>query len=151
MIKIAVGSDHAGYDLKLMVLDYLGMRGYNIVDVGCKSSASCDYPKFAHDLCGLILKKEVHLGILVCGTGIGMSMAANRYNGIRAALCANEYQARMSRAHNNSNVLCLGSRVIGSELALSIVAAWLDANFDGDRHLRRVNLIDELSEQGFCN
>ncbi len=146
MIKIAVGSDHAGYDLKLVVMDYLGLRGFDIVDVGCKSSASCDYPKFAHDLCALLLKKEAQLGILFCGTGIGMSVSANRYKGIRAALCANEYHARMSRAHNDANVLCLGSRVIGSELALSIVAAWLDAGFEGDRHLRRVNLIDELPE-----
>ncbi len=144
-MKIAVGSDHAGYDLKLIVMDYLGMRGFDMVDVGCKSSASCDYPRFAHDVCDLIIRGDVPLGILVCGTGIGMSMSANRYKGIRAALCANEYHARMSRAHNNSNVLCLGSRVLGSELALSIVAAWLDSNFEGDRHFKRVNLIDELS------
>ena len=91
------------------------------------------------------MKGEAPLGILICGTGIGMSMSANRYKGIRAALCANEYHAKMSRAHNDANILCLGSRVIGSELALSIVAAWLNSNFEGDRHLRRVNLIDELS------
>lgn len=144
-MKIAFGSDHAGYDLKLIVMDYLALHGMDLVDVGCKSSVSCDYPRFAHDVCDLVLKDEVQLGILVCGTGIGMSMSANRYKGIRAALCANEYQARMSRAHNDANVLCLGSRVVGSELALSIVAAWLDANFEGDRHSRRVNLIDELA------
>ena len=144
-MKIAIGSDHAGYDLKLIVMDYLGVNGFDIVDAGCKSSTSCDYPRFAHDVCELIMKGEAPLGILICGTGIGMSMSANRYKGIRAALCANEYHAKMSRAHNDANILCLGSRVIGSELDLSIVAAWLNSNFEGDRHLRRVNLIDELS------
>lgn len=146
-MRIAIGSDHAGYDLKLMVRNYLMSYGCEVVDMGCDSEVSCDYPTFAHEVCSMILKNEAELGVLVCGTGIGMSMSANRYVGIRAALCANEYHARMSRAHNNSNVLCLGSRVIGSELALSILKAWLETEFEGGRHMRRVNLIDELSEQ----
>lgn len=147
MKYLAIGSDHAGYELKSMLKDYLTNRGIEVVDVGTHSLASCDYPRFARDLCGMIQNKQVEYGVLVCGTGIGMSMSANRYRGIRAALCANEYHARMSKAHNDSNVLCLGSRVIGSELALSILAAWLETGFEGDRHLRRVNLIDQLPDQ----
>lgn len=141
---IAIGSDHAGYDLKKYIADYLVSRGVATVDVGCDSLASCDYPRFAHDLCHLIQNGKAQLGILVCGTGIGMSICANRHKGIRAALCANEYHARMSRAHNDSNVLCLGSRVIGTELAVSILEAWLKTDFEGSRHSRRVNLIDDI-------
>ncbi|MGD9818587.1 MAG: ribose 5-phosphate isomerase B [Desulfomonilaceae bacterium] len=145
MTKMAIGCDHAGYDLKIILKEYLLGRQVDLIDLGCHSLTSCDYPKFAQDVCLSIFKGEASLGILVCGTGIGMSMSANRFKGIRAALCANEYHARMSRAHNNANVLCLGSRVIGSELALSILSVWLDTEFEGNRHLRRVNLMDEFS------
>ncbi|MDQ1284633.1 MAG: ribose 5-phosphate isomerase, partial [Thermodesulfobacteriota bacterium] len=104
----------------------------------------CDYPNFAHNVCKNVRSNPGNLGILICGTGIGMSMAANRFKGIRAALCANEYQARMSKAHNDANVLCLGSRVIGQDLALSIIRVWLESEFEGGRHQRRVDLIESL-------
>ncbi len=142
MTTILIGSDHAGYDLKEPTKEKLIKSGYEVIDVGCFSETSCDYPVFARDLCKQIQKGTADRGVLICGTGIGMSMAANRARGIRAALCANEYQARMSRAHNDSNVLCLGSRVLGRDLAFSILEVWLATEFEGGRHKRRVDIIE---------
>jgi ribose 5-phosphate isomerase B len=139
---ILIGSDHAGFALKTLVQQYLSDRGIQVRDVGCENEQSCDYPVFAKDLCERILAGEAGRGILICGTGLGMSVAANRFQGIRAALCTTEFHARMSRAHNDSNVLVLGGRVTGSELALAILKEWLDTPFEGGRHNRRVNLID---------
>jgi ribose 5-phosphate isomerase B len=139
---ILMGSDHAGFALKTLVRQYLSDRGIQVKDVGCQGEESCDYPVFAKDLCERILAGEAGRGILICGTGLGMSIAANRFEGIRAALCTTEFHARMSRAHNDSNVLVLGGRVTGSELALAILKEWLDTPFEGGRHNRRVNLID---------
>ena len=113
------------------------------MDVGTDTTASCDYPVFAFKLCDLVLEKNC-LGVLVCGSGIGMSMAANRRAGIRAALCANEYMARMTRLHNNANVLCLGERWAGPGLAQSITEAFLQTRFEGGRHQRRIELFDTL-------
>ncbi|MCL5126643.1 MAG: ribose 5-phosphate isomerase B [Deltaproteobacteria bacterium] len=144
MEHVLLGSDHAGFGLKELIKQKLNSQGYQVIDVGCFSEESCDYPLFAIDLCKRIQKGDARNGILVCGTGIGMSMAANRMKGIRAALCANEYQARMSRAHNDSNVLCLGSRVIGQDLAFSILDVWLNTEFEGGRHKRRVDLIESI-------
>ncbi|MFH0960102.1 MAG: ribose 5-phosphate isomerase B [Pseudomonadota bacterium] len=144
MNRIYVGSDHAGYVLKEMIKTYIAGLGYEAIDSGCFSEESCDYPNFAQNVCKKIQNSADGLGILVCGTGIGMSMAANRFKGIRAALCANEYQARMSRAHNDANVLCLGSRVIGQDLALSIIEVWLKTQFEAGRHQRRVNIIESF-------
>lgn len=139
---ILIGSDHAGFALKTLVQQYLSDRGIQVKDVGCENEQSCDYPVFAKDLCERILAGEAGRGILICGTGLGMSVAANRFEGIRAALCTTEFHARMSRAHNDSNILVLGGRVTGSELALAIVKEWLDTPFEGGRHNRRINLID---------
>ncbi|MGC8602800.1 MAG: ribose 5-phosphate isomerase B [Desulfomonilaceae bacterium] len=144
MAHVLIGSDHAGFFLKELIKQKLTTEGYSVIDVGCFSESSCDYPVFAADLCKQIQNGAATRGILICGTGIGMSMAANRAKGIRAALCANEYQARMSRAHNNSNVLCLGSRVLGQDLAFSILEVWLKTEFEGGRHKRRVDLIESL-------
>lgn len=144
MKSVYVGSDHAGYGLKEFMKPYIARLGYEVVDSGCFSEESCDYPNFAHNVCKNVRNNAENLGILICGTGIGMSMAANRFKGIRAALCANEYQARMSKAHNDANVLCLGSRVIGQDLALSIIQVWLESEFEGGRHQRRVDLIESL-------
>lgn len=144
MSRVLIGSDHAGFCLKTIVKDWLIKSGYEITDVGCFSESSCDYPVFARDLCEQIQTNTASLGILICGTGLGMSMAANRCKGIRAALCANEYQARMSRAHNDANVLCLGARVLGQDLALSILEVWLKTEFEGGRHKRRVDIIETL-------
>ena len=144
MKKIYVGSDHAGYNLKELVKGYIARWGYEVVDSGCSSEDSCDYPVFAKNVCGNLLNDQQGLGILICGTGIGMSMAANRLKGVRAALCANEYQARMSRAHNNANILCLGSRVIGQDLAISIIRVWLETDFEGGRHKKRIDIIESF-------
>ncbi|MEJ2715540.1 MAG: ribose 5-phosphate isomerase B [Deltaproteobacteria bacterium] len=145
MPKILIGSDHAGFELKTFLADALKQRGLSVIDVGCHSKASCDYPEFAKDLCVRLLEGEAPRGMLICGTGLGMSMAANRYRGIRAALCTTEYHARMSRAHNDCNVLVLGGRVTGCDLALSILREWLETSFEGERHQRRIDLIEQLS------
>ena len=137
-MKIAIGSDHGGYGLKQAIVDILQQDGHEVADCGCNSPDSVDYPDFAEQVCRTVLAGDAALGILICGTGIGMSMAANRHRGIRAALCHNEYTARMSREHNDANVLCLGERVLGIGVAGAIVDAWLRSEFGGGRHQRRI-------------
>lgn len=139
---IVFASDHAGFPLKELLKTHVQAKGYTIEDVGTHSLKSTDYPVHARALCARVLESE-GLGILICGTGIGVSITANRISGIRAALCANEFMARMSKMHNNANVLCMGDRVIGPELAKAITDAFLETEFEGDRHLRRINMIDE--------
>ncbi len=136
---LIIGSDHAGFPLKQELVAYLEDKGLAVKDVGTHSLASCDYPVYAQQLCQEVLDKDT-LGILVCGSGVGMSMAANKITGIRAALCTNEYLARMTRRHNDANVLCLGGRVTGIDLAQAIVDAFLNASFEGGRHQRRIDL-----------
>lgn len=143
MPLIHIGSDHAGFDLKSLLAEELSKSGYIIDDCGTDSRASCDYPLFAQLVCKKTLADNAP-GILICGTGIGMSMAANRFAGIRAALCGTELQARLARRHNNANILCLGARITGQELALAIVSAFLESSFEGGRHQRRVNLFDHM-------
>lgn len=138
-MRIAIGSDHGGYQLKEHLVAKLSAEGFEIIDLGTSSDESVDYPDFAEQVCRRVLDSEAEIGILVCGTGIGMSMAANRHRGIRAALCHNEYSARMSREHNNANVLCLGDRVIGPGLAESIVDVWITTQFSGGRHQTRIS------------
>lgn len=141
-MQIAIGSDHAGFELKQVIIPYLEFLKYEVKDVGPDTSEeSCDYPDFADKVCKDVLESK-GLGILVCGTGIGMSMAANKVKGIRAALCTSEFQGRMTRQHNDANVLCLGSRVTGQGLALAIVKEFLDAEFEGGRHLARIRKFD---------
>ena len=142
--KIVMGSDHAGYNLKLKVKAHLESRGFEVLDVGTNSPESCNYTVYAHALCEAIQKGEAPLGILVCGTGIGMSMAANKHKGIRAACCENTFSARMTRMHNNANVLCFGERVIGYGLACDIVDQFVDTAFEGGRHQARVDDINAL-------
>jgi len=144
MRTILVGSDHAGFELKSILKDVLVARGLQVIDVGCDSEDSCDYPLFARDVARRLTSGEASMGVLVCGTGIGMSVTANRFRGIRAALCTSEFHARMSRAHNDANVLVLGGRVTGSGLAKAILEAWLDTPFEGNRHQRRVDQIDAM-------
>lgn len=141
MRLIHIGSDHAGFDLKEYIRRQLPEFGCEAVDHGTGSHESCDYPLIAHDLCNAVAKDK-SAGILICGTGIGMSITANRHEGIRAALCAVELHARMARRHNDANVLCLGARITGPELALAIVAAFLESNFEGGRHQRRLDEIN---------
>jgi ribose 5-phosphate isomerase B len=142
MVKIAIGSDHGGYELKKLIVRYLQDSNHAITDCGCYASESVDYPDFAEKVCDEVRSGASEAGILICGTGIGMSIAANRHRDIRAALCHEAFTARMSREHNNANVLCLGERVIGSELALDIVRVWVSTDFAGGRHQKR---LDKLS------
>ncbi|MEA2085035.1 MAG: ribose 5-phosphate isomerase B [Thermodesulfobacteriota bacterium] len=139
-MKIAVGCDHGGFDLKRLIVPLLKESGHEINDQGCNSNESVDYPDFARLVCILVEKGACDCGILICGTGIGMSMAANRSSAIRAALCHESFTAKMSREHNDANVLCLGARVIGPGLAIEIVRTWLAAEFVGGRHLKRISM-----------
>jgi ribose 5-phosphate isomerase B len=141
---IYCGSDHAGLGLKRLCIQHLRALGWVCSDLGTDSPASCDYPVFAAKVCREV-QEHGQLGLLVCGTGLGMSMTANRFLSIRAALCTNEYMARMSRKHNNANVLCLGSRVIGEDVALAIVEAFTRTSFDHGRHQKRLELIDSVT------
>ncbi len=139
-MKIAIGSDHGGFVLKKQILDLLHTLQYEVDDVGCYSLDSVDYPGFAESVCQKVLCKEADKGILICGTGIGMSMAANRHKGIRAALCNEQFAALMSREHNDANILCMGERVIGAGVAGEVVRTWLKTSFSGGRHLKRISL-----------
>ena len=142
-VSIHIASDHAGLALKNALMLRLASLGHNLEDHGTNTAESCDYPLFAHRVCDAVLEKG-DFGILICGTGIGMSMTANRKPGIRAALCTSEFQARATRQHNNANVLCLGERITGTGLAYAITDAFLETAFEGGRHQRRVDMIDAL-------
>ncbi len=140
--QIFIASDHAGLALKNRLSEYLQKEGYALEDYGAYTEASCDYPDFAHKVCRAVLANPESFGVLVCGTGIGMSMAANRIPGIRAALCTHEFHARATRAHNNANVLCLGERVTAPGLACELLKIFLETEFEGGRHLGRINKIE---------
>ena len=142
--KIAIGSDHAGYNLKLKIKAHLEARGIEVLDVGTNSPESCNYTIFAHAVCEAVTGGVAPLGILVCGTGVGMSMAANKQKGIRACCCENTFSARMTRMHNDANVLCLGERVLGYGLACDMVDLFVDTPFEGGRHQARVDDINAL-------
>lgn len=139
-MKIALGCDHGGYDLKEQVVRLLQELGHETEDLGTNSPASVDYPDYAKAVCTRVADGGADAGILICGTGIGMSMVANRNFRIRAAVCNEIYTARMSREHNNANVLCLGARVVGIGLALEIVRTWVNTAFAGGRHQRRIEM-----------
>ena len=143
---IALGSDHGGFALKEEIKKYLAEKEIPFTDFGTDSEASCDYPEFAEKVCRSVLSGESEKGILCCGTGIGMSMAANKIRGIRCALCSDGYSAEMTRRHNDANVLALGGRVIGPGLALEIVEIFLKTPFEGGRHARRVSKVMALEE-----
>lgn len=141
-MNIAVGFDHAGVTLRGVVIEHLEAAGHRIIDHGTRGSESVDYPDFAHLVSRSVLSGEALFGILVCGTGVGMSIAANRHKGIRAALCTNAYLARMVRAHNNANVLCMGARVTGPGAAADIIDTFLRTEYEGGRHDRRLDKIE---------
>lgn len=140
MDKIIIGSDHGGFNLKLEVIACLRKNGYEVEDVGCFTSESCDYPVIAKDVAQKVLNTKCR-GILICGTGIGVSIVANRFDGIRASHCTDTFSARMTRMHNDSNILCLGERITGTGLALDIVNTWLLTEFEGGRHQNRIDMI----------
>ena len=146
--RIFIGADSAGYGLKKEVIPYLTEKGYEVIDCGTDSDASCHYPLFANAVCEKV-KADLNgsFGILICGTGIGMSMCANKHKGIRAALCSDTYSAKMTRQHNDANVLCMGARVIGSCLAIDIIDSFLANDFEGGRHATRVDMMMEIENK----
>ena len=142
-MNLVIACDHAGYELKENVKKQLAEWGHNVIDCGTDSTDSCDYPVFAKALCKEINDGNAELGILICGTGIGMSMAANKVKGIRAAVCSDCFSAKFTRAHNNTNVMCLGARVLGEGLALELIDIFLKTPFEGGKHLRRINMLED--------
>jgi len=141
---IAIGSDHAAYDFKIEIVNYLKEKGYECKDFGSAENVRADYPDYAKLVAKSIQSGECDKGMLFCGTGIGMSIAANKVKGIRAAVCTESLSAELSRKHNNSNILCLGARMTGIELAKRIVDVWLETEFEGGRHQSRVDIIGQI-------
>ena len=146
-MKLAIGSDHGGFALKEAIKDYLLNNGYEVEDFGCFSEESVDYPDFALKVAKAVSCGEFERGILICGTGIGISIAANKVKGVRAALCHDGLTARLAKQHNNANILCMGGRTTGVETAKDIVDNWLNSEFEGGRHLRRINKIKDIEEK----
>lgn len=145
--KIVIGCDHAALDLKAKVISHLEDNGISVLDMGTYTKESCNYPDYASAVCEKIQAGEFELGILICGTGIGMSMAANKHNGIRAACCSDTFSARATRQHNNANVLCFGERVVGLGLALEIVDAFVNEEYLGGRHEARVQMLADIEKK----
>lgn len=148
MMKIAIGADHAGYRLKDVLVPFIQSLGHEIEDVGCSCDQSVDYPDYALPVCDLVASGKAERGILICGTGIGMSIAANKYPGIRCALVHDLFSAKATREHNDTNVLALGERVIGPGVAEEIIRIWLETPFsNGERHVGRVNKVMQIEQQ----
>ncbi len=147
-MKIAIGNDHAAVELKEIISEHLVARGCEVVNFGTDTSDSFDYPIAGYKVGRAVAAGECDLGVLICGTGVGISLAANKVEGVRAVVCSEPFSAKLSRMHNNTNVLAFGARVVGSELAKMIVDEWLDAEFEGGRHERRVNMLKEIDETG---
>ena len=145
-MKIALGCDHAGFGLKEEIVSLLQTLNVEFVDCGTHSTASVDYPDFGEKVSGLVSSGKIERGILICGTGLGMSMVANKFPNVRASLCNDLFTAKMSRLHNDANVLVLGGRVIGKDLAYEIVKTWVSTPFEGDRHMKRLNKIKKIEE-----
>ena len=146
-MRIAIGNDHTAVDLKNTIVDYLVELGYDVINLGTDSRESCDYPVYGEKVGRAVADGQADLGIAICGTGVGISMAANKVKGVRACVCSEPYTAKLSRMHNNSNVLAFGARVVGDELAKMIVKEWLDAEFEGGRHQRRVDMLMEIENR----
>ena len=143
---IALASDHAGFPLKEEIKAYFEKQGIKYIDLGTDSLASVNYPDYAHKLCCAIGNGDAQLGVLVCGTGIGMSMVANKHKGIRAACCSDTFSARMTRMHNDANVLCMGARVVGAGLAIDMVDLFINTEFEGGRHTARVEMVNSFDK-----
>jgi len=148
-MKIALASDHAGYDLKQHVIKFLQKKEVEIKDFGCYSKQSVNYADFAEKAIKQVIAGKYDRSVLICGTGIGMAMVANKFKGIRATLCCDEFMAEMSRRHNNSNCLTLGGRILPADEAVYIVQTWLKTEFEGGRHQKRLNKISEIEESNF--
>lgn len=145
-MKIVIGSDHRGFSLKSYLKDWFASKGYEVEDLGTDNLTTSDYPDYAISVARAISKNEGNLGILICGTGIGMSIAANKVNGIRAARVCSAKDAEMSKRHNNSNVLCIGADLVDELMAQRMITAWLEASFEGDRHQRRLSKISDFEK-----
>lgn len=146
-MKIVLANDHSAVDMKKEILAHLEEKGYQVIDIGTNSPESCDYPVFGERAGKMVASGEADLGILICGTGVGISLAANKVKGVRACVCSEPYSAKLSRMHNDTNVLAFGARVVGTELAKMIVDEWLAAEFEGGRHKRRVDMIMEIEKR----
>ena len=146
-MKIAIGNDHTALEMKEAIKAHLEENGYEVLDLGTNSTDSCDYPVYGEKVGRAVVDGEADLGIAICGTGVGISLAANKVKGVRACVCSEPYTAKLSRMHNDSNVLAFGARVVGVELAKMIVDEWLSASFEGGRHQRRIDLITEIEKE----
>ena len=146
-MKIGIGNDHAAVDMKNQVVEYLEGKGYEVVNFGTDTYESCNYPEYGEKVGRAVAARDVDLGILICGTGVGISLAANKVKGVRAVVCSEPYSAKLSRQHNNTNILAFGARVIGIELAKMIIDEWLSAEFEGGRHQTRVDMITAIENK----
>ena len=146
-MKIVLANDHSAVDMKKEILAHLEEKGYQVIDIGTNSPESCDYPVFGERAGKMVASGRADLGILICGTGVGISLAANKVKGVRACVCSEPYSAKLSRMHNDTNILAFGARVVGTELAKMIVDEWLAAEFEGGRHKRRVDMIMEIEKR----
>ncbi|MEG0806013.1 MAG: ribose 5-phosphate isomerase B [Lachnospiraceae bacterium] len=147
-MRLGIGNDHAAYQMKLEIKTYLEELGHQVVDYGTHSTESCNYPEFGEAVGRAVAKGEVDGGVLICGTGIGISIAANKVKGVRAAVCSDPLSAKLTKEHNNANIIAFGARIVGIEMAKAIVCAWLDAQFLGGRHQNRVDLITDIESRG---
>lgn len=146
-MKLAIGNDHAAVELKIEIRDYLASKGIEMVDFGCGPNEKCDYPVVGEAVGKAVASNEVDGGVLICGTGVGISMAANKVDGVRACVCSDSTTARLTKEHNNANIIAFGARIVGVETAKSIVDAWLNAEFEGGRHQRRIDLLHDIEKR----
>ncbi len=146
-MKIAIGSDHVGFDLKLSIKKHLEDNGYDCIDFGTYSKERTDYPIYGEAVAHAVADGDCDKGILICGTGVGISLSANKVKGIRAVVCSEPYSALLSRQHNDTNILAVGARVVGLDLALMIVDTWIEGKFEGGRHQKRIDLISEIENK----
>ena len=146
-MKIAMGNDHSAVEMKKEIKAYVEGKGFQVIDFGTDSTESCDYPIYGEKVGRAVVSGEADLGILICGTGVGISLAANKVKGVRACVCSEPFSAKLSRQHNNNNILAFGARVVGVELAKMIVDQWLEAEFEGGRHQRRVDMLMAIEER----
>ena len=147
-MKLAIGNDHAAVDLKFEIMEHLKSQGVEVVNVGTDTNERFNYPVAGYKVAKLVAAGEVDGGVLICGTGVGISLAANKVRGVRACVCSEPYTAALSKRHNNANIIAFGARVVGDEMAKLIVDSWLDATYEGGRHQRRVDLITKIEEGG---
>lgn len=145
-MRLAIGSDHVGYPLKLHIIKYLQDKGHEIIDCGTHSTERCNYPVYGQQVALKVVNKEVDFGILICGTGVGISLAANKVDGIRAVVCSESYSAALSRSHNNANIVAFGARVVGEAVAEQIVDAFLETNYEGGRHQVRIDMLSQIEK-----